>query len=169
MKFLTFILLSIIWAPLLAQHNLLSVGIWSEKVQDALGMVKQYEPHIFSTIVTKSTIQAGDLEQAGLAAFCSIEEAPTEKLNWIIIGMNELNKSSCREIASIIVHESLHLQFRMLNTQMGNWGTLTKLEKFNEHKQIYNYELAFLKKSNGTKDEILSHKNLMRQYGIPIF
>jgi len=169
MKILLVLFFSFFCSTLFSQINLLRVDSWRDKVQAALSIVQINEPAIFKEIVAKSTIQSGDLKEAGYAAFCDVQETPTGKILWIMIGLDELNKSSQLEIASIIVHESLHIQNRLHDEPGRNWGNFTYKEKQREHTQIYNYELAFLKNAQASNDEIAGLKRLMRKEKIPIF
>ena len=169
MKILLVLFFSFLCSTLYSQTSLLRVDSWREKVKAALSIVQINEPLIFREIVAKSTIQSGDLKEAGYAAFCDVQETPTGKILWIMIGLDELNKSSQLEIASIIVHESLHIQYRLHDEPGRNWGNFTYKEKQREHTQIYNYELAFLKNAQASNDEIAGLKRLMRKEKIPIF
>ena len=169
MKILSIILFFFSCSNLFSQINLLSVDSWREKVKAALAIVQINEPAIFKEIVTKSTIQSGDLKKAGYAAFCDVQETPNGKILWIMIGLDELNNSSQLGIASIIVHESLHIQYRLHDQPGKNWGNFTYEEKQHEHTQIFNYELAFLKNAEAPNDEIAGLKRLMRKEKIPIF
>jgi len=168
MKFLLSLFFSFLSLTLFCQINLLSVDSWREKVQAALVIVEINEPSIFREIVTKSTIQSGDIKDAGYAAFCDVQETPTGKILWIMIGLDELNKSSQLEIASIIVHESLHIQYSLHDQSGRNWGNFTYREKQNEHTRIFNYELSFLRKVKESNEEIAGLKRLMRKEKIPI-
>ena len=168
MKTLLVLFFSFLCSTLFSQTNLLRVNSWRDKVEAALGIVEINEPAIFKEIVTKCTIQSGDLKEVGYAAFCDVQETSTGKILWIMIGLDELNKSSQLEIASIIVHESLHIQYRLHDQPGRNWGNFTYKEKQYEHTQIFNYELTFLKKLKGSNDEIAGLKRLMRKEKIPI-
>jgi hypothetical protein len=168
MKTLLVLFFSFLCSTLFSQINLLHVNSWRDKVEAALSIVQIKEPAIFKEIVSKSTIQAGDLKEAGYAAFCDVQESPSGKILWIMIGLDELKKSSQLEIASIIVHESLHIQYRLHDLPARNWGNFTYKEKQYEHTQIFNYELTFLKKFKGSNDEIAGLKRLMRKEKIPI-
>jgi hypothetical protein len=169
MKTLMLLSLSLLSISLIAQNNLIQVESWKNKVQAALDVVRINEPDLFSEIISKSTIQAGDLKEAGYAGFCDVQETPSGKILWIMIALDELKNSSKKSIASLIVHEALHIKNRLHDLPGRNWGNFSYQEKIGEHTLIYNYELNFIKKIKASTDEIEGLKRLMQNEKIPIF
>ncbi len=169
MKILVILFLLFVNVNLFGQINLLGEQAWRNKVEAALDIVRVFEPNLYKDIVVHSTIQAGDLRVAGYAGFCDVQESSSGKILWIVIGIEELRTSNKHYIASLLVHEALHLKNR-LNEQPGrNWGNFTNQEKKAEHTQIYNYELDFMRRILTPYDDIEGLKRLMINENIKIF
>jgi hypothetical protein len=168
MKAILVLFLLFVNVNLFGQINLVSDKIWRNKVQAALDIVYKYEPALFNNIIVNSTIQAGDLGVAGYAGFCDVQVTPSGKILWIMIGIEELKNSNKHFIASLLVHEALHLKNRLHDLSGRNWGNFTNLEKKAEHTKIYNYELDFMRRILAPYDEIEGLKRLMRNEKIQI-
>ena len=75
--------------------------------------------------------------------------------------------NSIHIIATIIVHEAMHLGYSMNIYKKMSIIDFEKELKI-EHVHIYNYELNFLARIGATKSDIESRKRVMHDLEIPI-
>lgn len=137
------------------------------KIYAALKIIKEFEPEIYFNILTQCIIQFGIIPDKPTVNFAISDEYNGEKRNWILLNQNLMNGHSNNIIATIIVHEAMHLGYNMgiyKNIESDNEELVDK----QEHTVIYNYELVFLKKIGASTSDIKSRKQIMKQLSIPI-
>lgn len=137
------------------------------KIKTALRIVQQYEPEIYQSIITKTTIQFGVLESDPNVSFAIADEQAGKKYYWIMLNPNLMEDRPINIIASVILHEAMHNGYNMsLYKKMDtdNW----KEQLRHEHIHIYNYELQFLRKMGAPASQIQSRMNVMKSLAIPI-
>jgi hypothetical protein len=159
--------LSICCLQVLGQNNLVHEN-WRGKIDAALYLIKQYEPVLFEQVVSRAYIQLSDCAKRGMAAYATRDYRFRETIEWIMIDVDQADKNSIKNLASLIVHEALHLKMWDHGNTGKNWGTMTQQERDQEHTYIYNYQLSFLKKIKAKKSDIDYYAYLMATLGLPV-
>jgi hypothetical protein len=168
MKKILTIFFSVCCLQVLGQKNLVHEN-WHGKIDAALYLIKQYEPVLFEQTVRQAYIQLSDCSKQGMAAFATKDYRVQETIEWIMIDVDQADKKSIKNLASLIVHEALHLK-RWYHSNTGKtWGTMTPQERDQEHTYIFNYQLSFLKKIGANKSDISYYVYLMASLGLPIY
>ena len=137
------------------------------KIYAALKIVKEFEPEMYLNILTHSIIQFGIILDKPTLNFAISDEYNGEKRNWIMLNQKLMNGLTNNIIATVILHEAMHLGYNMgifKNIESDNAELVDK----QEHIVIYNYELVFLKKIGASTSDIESRKQIMKQLSIPI-
>lgn len=139
----------------------------TSKIYAALKIVKKFEPEMYLNILTHSIIQFGIIPDKPTVNFAISDEYNGEKRNWIMLNQKLMNGLTNNIIATVILHEAMHLGYNMgiyKNIESDNAELVDK----QEHIVIYNYELVFLKKIGASTSDIESRKQIMKQLSIPI-
>lgn len=137
------------------------------KIDQALVILEKYEPDIFYTIINKSFIQLGEIPGEPDINFNILDEVDEKQNLWIMLTLNLVNYSSVNEIASLILHEAMHLRYRLTIPRDSPNYSFKQREKI-EHIAIYNYEILFLRKIGSPEHHIKGRKEVMRKLSIPI-
>lgn len=137
------------------------------KIDQALVILEKYEPDIFYTIINKSFIQLGEIPGEPDINFNILDEVNEKQNLWIMLTVNLVNYSSVNEIASLILHEAMHLRYRLTIPRDSPNYSFKQREKI-EHIAIYNYEILFLRKIGSPEHHIRGRKEVMRKLSIPI-
>ena len=137
------------------------------KIKEALAIIKNAEPEIYHSIITKSNIQFGILPDKPRVNFAIAEENVNTPRYWIMLNPILMIDNSIHIIATIIVHEAMHLGYSMNIYKKMSINDFEKELKI-EHVHIYNYELNFLARIGATKSDIESRKRVMHDLEIPI-
>ncbi|MCZ2475929.1 hypothetical protein G9H61_10750 [Aquirufa ecclesiirivi] len=145
-------------------QNLLVHSDWKSKVQIALTIVEKMEPSIYEDIIKKTTIQAGQLSKINAVAFANQEIHDGQKILWIMLDADILNRWPATRIASTIYHEALHHQY--WDTYRSGIQSEQSLNK--EHELIFNQVLSFLKKLNSVEDQTYQ-LSLMKELKIKVY
>ena len=135
---------------------------WNNKINEALELVRVNEPLINQT-VQKSYIQSGMLREIGMDAFAEIDDRSNSKIYWIMIDKDAMNEFDTKMIASIIVHESLHLMLYYHGSKGLIWHEISEVEQKAEHDYIYNYQIDFLKRIKASGNAIAHFKRIMNK------
>lgn len=135
---------------------------WNDKISEALELVRTNEPLINQT-VQKTYIQSGTLREIGMDAFAEIDERYNRKIYWIMIDHQALTDYDTKMIASIIIHEALHLMLYYHGPNGLIWDDLTKSEQKAEHDYIYRYQIDFLKRIKASENAIAHFKSIMNR------
>jgi hypothetical protein len=157
--------------------NIISINVFTQtiliqtsdttKIKKALAIINYYEPEIYQSIITKSIIQFGELPDKPRVNFAISEKNGIEPRYWIMLNPTLMNNNSIHIIATIIVHEAMHLGYSMNIYKKASMNDYEKELKI-EHVHIYNYELNFLTKIGASKSDIDSRKRVMDDLKIPI-
>ena len=116
------------FTPIFGQIKITDVGDgWKGKVEQALDTIQKYDKEKYYLI----------METCKVVAFWNGGFSTTESDSIITIPSKEMNNGNIYNIASILVHESLHLYFLKTNL---------KLNPNLEEVITYQHELEFLKK-----------------------
>jgi hypothetical protein len=111
---------------------------WKNKVEQAIEVVKQYDPEKYTLLVENC-----EHISYSLLAFSTTENGTT-----ILISQKEILKGNINDIAAILVHESLHLYLLKNRIKMA----------FNEEEILcYTYEIELLFKVPNVEPWLLSH------------
>ena len=161
-----FFILLIISLELHAQKVLLT-GKYLPRVEHALSIVAKYEPDIYADIICQSYIQLGEIPGQPGTSFCILEDIASSRALWIMLSPLRLRDATNLSIASVIVHEAMHLRYNLAMKHDPTWVTDAAARHL-EHTTIYNYQLFFLKRVGATREEIEGVKGVMRSLSIPI-
>ena len=150
MKIWTLLLYVFIFTPLFGQIKITDVGDgWKGKVEQALDTIQKYDIEKYYLI----------METCKVVAFWNGGFATTESDSIITIPTKEMNNGNIYNIASILVHESLHLYFLTTNF---------KLNPNVEEVVAYQYELEFLNKVPYVDEWLIQNaQNKIKYYSKP--
>ncbi|MCA6462677.1 MAG: hypothetical protein IM571_04760 [Chitinophagaceae bacterium] len=161
-----FFILLIISLELHAQKVLLT-GKYLPRVEHALSIVAKYEPDIYADIIRQSYIQLGEIPGQPGTSFCILDDAASTPALWIMLSPLRLRDATNLSIASVIVHEAMHLRYNLAMKGDPKWTT-DEAARHLEHTTIYNYQLFFLKRVGASREEIEGVRGVMRSLSIPI-
>lgn len=167
MKIYLFLFLLFLISVANGQHILVH-DQWRAKIDAGITLIKQHEPELFEGVISRAYIQIATCAKQGMTAFATREYHQGKTIDWIIIDHEAADGLSSTNIASLIVHEALHLKFWEHGGSGKIWSTMTNEERDREHTYIYNYQLDFLKKTKADQKEIDYYKLLMSQLGISV-
>lgn len=139
------VLLILVTLPLLifSQIKISKVGDeWDKKIDSALTVVKTTDPQKYELLVNV----CGEVS-FWLSNFSSCE-LTREGIGRIYVSVNDVKLNSINNLASILVHESLHLYFRKQNII---------LSEHQEENYCYLYEWNFLSKIPKVETWLLKH------------
>jgi hypothetical protein len=148
-----------------SQQNLVN-SQWKWKVDLALDLIKYNEPALFENTVKNSYIQIASIGK-NWDAFSRTEYLNNQKIQWIIIDLETIKTFNYKNIASLIVHEALHLKIQSENNSY-TYTYRSENQKLKEHAYIFNYQLDFLKRINASHNDIQYYKDIMRDLDIRI-
>lgn len=148
-------------------QKVLLTGKYLPRVENALAIVAKYEPDIYADIIRQSYIQLGEITGQPGTSFCLLEDLASSKALWIMLSPLRLRDATDLSIASVIVHEAMHLRYNLAMKDNINWAT-DEAARHLEHTTIYNYQLFFLKRVGASKEELEGVKGVMRSLSIPV-
>jgi hypothetical protein len=137
------------------------------KIKAALRIIERHEPEIYSRIISRSYIQFGINPERPTVNFAITDDAGGIQRHWIMLNPVLMNDHSNDIIAAIIVHEAMHLGFKMY-IYKGLGSDNIELNAKHEHTIIYNHELLFMRKIGASKSDIESIKQIMMDFSIPV-
>lgn len=146
-------------------QKVLIVGEHLPIVNQALEILRSFEPDIYQRVVRECNIQQGEAAEGPPASYSIIEMPPIK--TWILLHPNLLEYGSAKKVASTILHEAMHLQNSLLMINDPDWNTNKKKSQI-EHTAIYNYQLLFLREVGAPAADIERVKSVMRELSIPI-
>jgi hypothetical protein len=165
MRKILFFLFLFFYLNSFAQQNLVN-SQWKWKIDQALEIVKNNEPSLFEAIVKDSYIQLGEMNE-DWGAYSKIEYVAGQKIQWILFNYKKINWLSRKRIASMIVHEALHLKI-INETDPVYYSMKSEGEELKDHSYIYNYQLNFLIRVGASSEDIRNHKRDMISLGMKI-
>lgn len=148
-------------------QKVLLTGKYLPRVEHALSIVAKYEPDIYADIVSQSYIQLGEISGKPGTSFCIVEGVASSRALWIMLSPLRLRDATDISIASVIIHEAMHLRYNLSMKDDPNW-VINEAARHLEHTTIYNYQLFFLKRVGAAWHEIEGVKSVMRSLSIPV-
>lgn len=148
-------------------QKVLVTGKYLPRVEHALTIVGHYEPDLYADVIRQSFIQLGEIPDQPGTSFCILEDIASSRALWIMLSPLRLRDATDLSIASVIVHEAMHLRYNLAMKHDPTWVTDAAARHL-EHTTIYNYQLFFLKRVGATREEIEGVKGVMRSLSIPI-
>lgn len=148
-------------------QKVLVTGKYLPRVEHALNIVAKYEPDIYADIIRQSFIQLGEIMGQPGTSFCIVDDAATTPALWIMLSPLRLRDATNLSIASVIVHEAMHLRYNLAMKDNPKWTT-DEAARHLEHTTIYNYQLFFLKRIGASREEIEGVRGVMRSLSIPV-
>jgi hypothetical protein len=128
MRICTLLLYMFTFTSIFGQIKITDVGDgWKGKVEQALDTIKKYDTEKYNLVIGSCM----------LVGYWNESFSTTEGDTTILISTKDMNFNNIYNIASILVHESMHLYIKQL---------YIKVPPNKEEVLVYQYELDFLKK-----------------------